>query len=355
MKALFHLLITAIWLFFTLLWTCRRRKALILAYPTHSNLGDQAQYYCTQQWIKMYFPDCKTMSIPPCLIIPGKTSYFFTCLNVFCYGIMFLGLRLFLREEDVLFGHSGYFFVDHHAGWSTFGRALIDNPRNRMIILPQTVNFYAPVFKKIASDIFSNRKNLLLLCRDEVSFGKAQETFPGTKLLLFPDIVTSLIGKRTFKHAREGVLFCMRNDIESFYPPDQIEDLRAKFRGIETELTDTSTHVSVDVMNKNRESLIWDKIESFAKFKVIITDRYHGTIFAQIAATPVIVVSSADHKLSSGVKWFPQEHFEGYIYYAKDLEEAYHLAIKILQKGDYSYSLPSYFEEKYWSNLRSLI
>ncbi|WP_082026255.1 polysaccharide pyruvyl transferase family protein [Prevotella pectinovora] len=43
-------------------------------------------------------------------------------------------------------------------------------------------------------------------------------------------------------------------------------------------------------------------LQQFAKYQVVITDRYHGTIFSQIVNTPVIVISSTDHKLRSGVK-----------------------------------------------------
>lgn len=62
-------------------------------------------------------------------------------------------------------------------------------------------------------------------------------------------------------------------------------------------------------------------------YRLVITDRYHGAIFSQIVSTPTIVLSSADHKLSSGVKWFPKEQFTNYIAYANDLDEAYQLAI----------------------------
>ena len=74
---------------------------------------------------------------------------------------------------------------------------------------------------------------------------------------------------------------------------------------------------------KEREGLIRKMLEYFAKFQCIITDRYHGTIFSQIVNTPVVVISSADHKLVSGVKWFPLEKFGQNITFAKDLDEVY--------------------------------
>ena len=155
-----------------------RPKVIILAAPTHSNLGDQAQYYCTLKWLEETHPGYRVVSIPPCRDLYGKVSYFVIGWRALSAAIMLLGLRISLRRDDLLVGHSGYFFVDHHPGWPVFARALIENPRTRMIILPQTVNFYTPVFKRTASNIFSNRENLTLLCRDEVSYENATQMFP---------------------------------------------------------------------------------------------------------------------------------------------------------------------------------
>lgn len=348
-KNLILTLINSTRVFLQLLFAMRRSKVVILARPMHSNLGDQAQLYCTIKLIKDEFPNRKTICIPPCRDLFGKVSYLVIGFRALCSAIMFLGLRIALRKDDLLIGHSGYFFVDHHPGWPTFARALIENPRVRMIILPQTVNFYAPVFARTASQIFANRPNLTLLCRDEVSYGNAKELFPGTDLKLFPDIVTSLIGERQFTYKRQGILFCMRNDIEAHYSVSEIHALRKRFAGVRTEITDTSISVGRDEMDRRREQLIWEKIEEFSQFELIITDRYHGTIFAAIASTPVIVINSADHKLSSGVNWFPKEHFEDMVFFARDLEEAHDLAQRILSSAHTRRDNPSYFKNKFWS------
>jgi len=343
------MLFTAMRLFVALVFSFGKRKAIVLAYPTHANLGDQAQYHCTLAWVAETFPGYRIISIPPCRDLFGKVSYLVIGFRALCSAIMFIGLRIALRKDDLLIGHSGYFFVDHHPGWPTFARALIENPRVRMIILPQTVNFYAPVFARTASQIFANRPNLTLLCRDEVSYGNAKELFPGTDLKLFPDIVTSLIGERQFTYKRQGILFCMRNDIEAHYSVSEIHALRKRFAGVRTEITDTSISVGRDEMDRRREQLIWEKIEEFSQFELIITDRYHGTIFAAIASTPVIVINSADHKLSSGVNWFPKEHFEDMVFFARDLEEAHDLAQRILSSAHTRRDNPSYFKNKFWS------
>ena len=189
-----------------------------------------------------------------------------------------------------------------------------------------------------------------MLCRDEVSYGKAKEMFGTTKLLLYPDIVTSLIGTRKYDNPRNGVLFCMRDDIEAYYSPEDIDKLMRRFDNIRMEKVDTTLKISPKEMKAHRDELINNMIEKFSTFKVVITDRYHGTIFSAIANTPVIVINSADHKLSSGVNWFPQEEFGENVQFAKDLDDAYAKAKEILEKVDIRQN-PPYFKDNYWDKL----
>ena len=73
---------------------------------------------------------------------------------------------------------------------------------------------------------------------------------------------------------------------------------------------------------------------------------------AAIASTPVVVINSADHKLSSGVSWFPKEVFGDYVQFANTLDEAYALAASLLERTDLEYNNPPYFKQKYWDRLK---
>lgn len=238
--------------------------------------------------------------------------------------------------------------MDHHGGWYSYDY-LLRYWTNKFIILPQTVNFYAPVVKQRFSEDFGNKSNLTLLCRDEVSYNYAKEVLGTTRLLLYPDIVTSLIGTREYKNPRDGVLFCMRNDIEAFYSPADIDSLMQRFGNIRKEKVDTTLQIPEKEMRSYRDQLIDTMIEKFSTFEVVVTDRYHGTIFSAIASTPVVVINSADHKLSSGVKWFPKE-FGLNVQFANSLEEAYQKTSLILE-GKEHMGNPPYFKENYWDKL----
>lgn len=326
-----------------------KKRIYLLCEPKHANLGDQAQFVCIMRWLAANYPEYEVISVGDMFKafdydIKSRIRSFFLVLK-------FFWLKLTVRSSDLFVGHSGYFFVDHHTGWMTFAFFMRYFPNNKMVILPQTVNFYSPVAKQMASRAFGSKNNLTLLCRDEVSYNNAKLLFGDTKLLLYPDIVTSLIGTMKFDGQRDGVLLCARNDVEAFYSKQELTQFIARFNCARKEVTDTTIGVPREEMLKNREKLILDAIKYFASFKVVVTDRYHGTIFSAIASTPVVVINSADHKLSSGVKWFPKEVFGDYVQFAKNLDEAYKKASEMLVAEGLKYNNPPYFKEAFWDKL----
>lgn len=330
----------------------RQKKVFILCQPTHANLGDQAQLMCTDKWIQSAYPNSKIIHLGYFKRTLNLNNSLKEFLNEFSFRITLYTLKYKVRKQDLFIGHSGYFMVDHHNGWKMFTDIMKYFPNNKLIIFPQTVNFYTPFIKHYISNCFSNNKNTLLLCRDETSYKNAQELFPNTPLLLYPDIVTSLIGTYESTKEKEGVLFCMRDDIEAFYTSEQISELINRFGDIRKEKIDTTLHnIIPEEMDKKREEIIYQMIKKISSFKVVITDRYHGTIFSAIASTPVIVINSADHKLSSGVNWFPKNEFKETVQFAENLNEAYEKALSILNSNK-QYNNPPYFKIKYWDNLK---
>lgn len=327
----------------------RGHKVFLMHEARNPNLGDQAQRMCTRELVKKNFPKSDLIELGDF----GHTFYYTysksTLFEIMACYIKLACLKLKVRKDDLFLGHSGYFMVDHHTGWKMFVNMMKYFPENKMVILPQTVNFYTPAIKEYVSGCFGQDSNVTLMCRDGISYEISKDLFPKTKLLLFPDIVTSLIGTKTYCGKREGILFCMRDDVEQFYKPEQIDELMSRFGNIRMEKMDTTLHgMSMEYVNRNRNQLIWSAIDKFATYRVVITDRYHGTIFSAIASTPVIVINSADHKLSSGVNWFPKEQFGDYVQFAENLDEAYEKATVMLDRTDLTYNNPPYFKQAYW-------
>ena len=88
-------------------------------------------------------------------------------------------------------------------------------PFNKLIFFPQTVNFKSLDYQRKVSKLYNEHKNAVFMCRDNVSFDISKKIFNKLQLLLFPDIVTSLIGKYSFKNQRNGIYVCLRSGLES--------------------------------------------------------------------------------------------------------------------------------------------
>lgn len=314
-------------------------KIFLFGSPNQVNLGDQAQTYCIENWLKKNYPQHKIF-----------TFTYYTITDTILRTI-----RQSIGKNDLIFIHSGYHITDLYNLIDKYCKIIQLFPDYHIVIMPQTINFEKDKNKeKLVSTIFNSHGNITLMCRDDISYKKAQNIFSNCKLLLYPDIVTSLIGLKRFENKREGILFCMRNDKEAFYNNESISLLRDRLSPIKTEITDTDSKYFYRTIQHHREKILEDKWNEFSRYKVIVTDRYHGTIFSLIANTPVIVLSSTDHKLSSGVKWFPNE-FGEFVSFAKDLDEAYELALARYNGNIYKNLLTPYFEENFYSKLKKMI
>lgn len=309
------------------------KNIYLFSNPSHSNLGDQAQTYCILRWFSSYYQDYKVICVPKLLATQKLMDY----------------IQNKVRVTDKIFVHSGYLLYDPHPELPFIKEVVSRFQNNKIVVLPQTVNLKNEEVRKEISTIFNSHPSLTLMCRDEISYRNASELFT-CKLLLRPDFVTSIIGESefNFENQRNGVLFVLRNDGEKFYSDIDLNKLKSRFMNMPTKMIDTTIEKSFKDWYYHRERIVKKYIELFSHYQVVITDRYHGTIFSAVASTPVVVLSSADHKLSSGVKWFPQDVFKNNVQYAKNLDEAYEMAKSILDSKDH-YKNPPYFTEKYFN------
>lgn len=312
------------------------KRLYLFCAPIHSNLGDQAQLLCWLRLFAIWYPDYEVVKV--------STRYrsFDTMRSI----------KNSLQSDDLLFVHSGYLFFDPHPELPFIldvVRVFFDHP---ITILPQTVNIMSPWMQDVIGRELDMHKCLTLMCRDEVSLERAKKLFSNVHLQLMPDVVTSLIGNKDFSAHntnRKGVIFCLRNDLEKHYSDNDLNQLIGQFSYTRTKRRDTTIDAKPWKWNKQREKMIRDIIDELATYEVAITDRYHGTILSAIANTPVIVINSADHKLSSGVKWFDRQVYGNAVQYAATLEEAASMAKELTDKR-VKVDNPPYFFEKYWKS-----
>lgn len=265
---------------------------IYLGIPIDKNLGDTAQYICIRKWFQMYYPELKVVEI--------KTSAFRN-----------KRVRRFLRKktelETMFFVQSGETFDNRHPDHMMHRILFEEYPKNPIVFFPQTIFFTDEAERNQTKKLMEEIEKIILLTRDEVSFNIAEQFLNVKNLYLYPDIVTSLIGQNyAMSQERNGILVCKRVDGEKkIYDRDLQEylNLLSKEYGV-LDVTDTDFYCSYKKTYEKPEIYVKRKIEQFAKYNLIITDRYHGMIFSLIANTPCIVLETHGHKVVAGEKMF---------------------------------------------------
>lgn len=317
------------------------RRIYYIGIPAHSNLGDMAQYYCIKKWIK-----------------DNYTTYdlvMFECDTVVNNGFGFIEkFKTLYCPEDIIVFQSGYTTQDLGGNHEYMHRLIIDNiPDARILMMPQTIFFKYDENKKKTAISYDKARHMLFLARDFVSFDMAKEMFPHQTVKAFPDIVTTLIGTLHFNNKRKGICMCRRDDGEKFYSEDKLLALKKRLKAIDTVyVTDTTINQSYRTIRCNLQHFIEGEIEKYSYYKVMITDRYHGTIFSLAAGTPVIILKTTDHKVTTGADWF-KGVYDDYVYVANNLDDAYEKAVEF-SKNERPHDMKSYFKENYYDKLKDM-
>lgn len=325
----------------------RKKRVFIFGAPFHSNLGDQAQTYCMEAWYAKHFHDYSVLSIDT--------------LSAFQMDqYLIKKVRDTIRPDDKIVLHSGYHTTDLWDMENRLNLTIIDTfPDFHITVFPQTVHFESHDNLMQTAATFNSHGNITLMCRDEQSYDTARKYFNKVELQLMPDVVTSLVGTRDAEEMftagdREGILMCFRNDKESKYGKD-VDSIKRQVSKITSTINQADTTIEEDpyYLGTHRREVLSKFFSMMAHHRLVVTDRYHGTIFAVITNTPVIVLGSTDHKLSSGVKWFSDKVFSDVIHYAESPGEAVKMVKELYGRYDFSKKIPPVFNEQYWDKAGS--
>lgn len=307
-----------------------------------SNMGDMAQTYCTLKWMQENYSEYK--------IIMCYTSIF---RDKKCDLIG--AIRKVAGPEDLIFFQSGYNTHDLGDGREDLMHQKVIEafPDMEIIMLPQTVYFQTKERKNQCAQIYNAHKRMLFLARDPISEQYAREMFPDLTVKLYPDIVTSLIGYRQTNTNREGIYLCRRKDVEQYYSENDYANFAEVLKKIDSKVivSDTIISVSNKEIFSQLEQYVEKMIAYFEKFRLIVTDKYHGLIFSLAANTPVVVLKTKDHKVTSGYEWF-SKIYPDRVYFAENIREIEEISKKILMNPSYS-KLDDYFAREYYNKLKN--
>lgn len=311
--------------------------------PPHANLGDRAQWLCILNWLAKNYPRHEIIEIDRM----GFNFY---------EKIILPKLQRLINKQDIILFQSGYHFTGTSNNENVYNKIVNTFTDNQIIFMPLTFNFKNERLKERTKQRYNKHSKTVFLVRDKESFVIAKEMFGEQKILLCPDIVTCLIGKYAFTFPRDKILFCLRNDSEQYYTKSDINTVISCFSGqMPCDVSDTFvTQASSSLSEKEYYTKqINDLIERFAHYKCIVTDRFHGTIFSLAANTPVVILKTKDHKVTSGATWFT-DVYAGFVYQTNDLDEA-KIAIQTIINHPPTQPLADYFEQQYYVTLKARI
>lgn len=316
-------------------------RIFYLGITEQPNLGDMAQHFCILKWIGENYPTHELVKFESSVVTDDRFGFIQKFKSLY-------------RPQDIIIFQSGYCTQDLGGDHELMHRLICDNlPEAHILMMPQTIYFQHEENKTRTANSYNGAKNMLFLARDFISYDMAKEMFPDIAVKAYPDIVTTLIGTLEFNNNRNGICLCTRNDGEKYYTDEQLAELVAELKKTTTvHRKDTQGKAPFKTIRENLWHFISQEIESYSHFDVTITDRYHGTIFSLCAGTPVIIIKTTDHKVTTGADWF-KGIYDDYVYVAKDLEDAIRLYKEVKSKK-LSHKLPPHMKENYYDKLKAV-
>jgi len=255
--------------------------------PIHPNLGDQAQYVCIREWLEFIFPDAAVLLIPSRVFLRMPSRFL-------------RWIRKVIQPDDPIVFQSGYTMTDFHPDERVRRIVLKRYFLNPVLIFPQTILYQGRRAEKQAAKTLRKCPRLLLLARDKISLKEAAILCPGHGAY-WPDMTVKWLGRYSFQGEHKGILFCIRQDGESILSPERrknIFHILEKFGPVEACGTESA------FPGIARKEEIENLIRRFSHAKLVVTDRYHGMLFALAAGVPVITLPVSGHKVFSGAQEF---------------------------------------------------
>lgn len=291
---------------------------------TLKNIGDHAQAVAILKWFKINWQ--------------GKEVLEFDKHEVIAH---IKWIKKLVTPNDLIFLHSGGNLGDRRMKSEISRRTVIKTfPDNKIIQLPQTIFFSATengerVLRE-SKEVYESHNNLTIAGRDEFSFKLAKKYFPKVKSIACPDFVLMVKNGKNVNNdkMRKGVLLCFRKDSESIFNEEIILKLEKIVSRYSKSISHYDTKVKYKIKRKSREKELEKTLEIFSRYEVVITDRYHGIIFALITNTPCIVMKTVDHKLTEAIKWFNKINFVKYADTIEQVEKILPEMLKISWRTD---------------------
>ncbi len=263
-----------------------QKKAFLFNGPITGNMGDHAILFAEEKFLK-------DSGINAFLVSSKEMNYF-----------MQNNLYKKVKKNDNIYitggGNTGSLWRNEQERINL----VLNTFRDSYIkIFPQTIYYENDFFGKecLKKDLkyYRNCKNLIFECRDKKTFNFVNNELK-INAVLTKDIALTL-NYSNLNYKRDGILFCFRRDIEKIIGDNEKKELVKKilnetkiekYKYIDTVITKKQVY-SYRVAKKEFYKLI----KTFAKSKLVVTDRLHGMIIAYITGTPCIAINNLSGKV----------------------------------------------------------
>ncbi len=264
---------------------------IYLQTPLHGNVGDLAIAEATLKWLQNNFADTKVYEM-----VYGELTLLHKIL-----------LKIVIRKKDLIILHGGGNLGTWYPAEENYREYVVKNyKKNSIVVFPQSVFFSEEnqeVNYKIGK-VYADHPDLLVCVRDKISYNIAKK-YLNCNIELYPDIVLSYESKNISSSVTSNeVLFCLRNDREKKVQPEFIDNIvNVISNEFSLKINHYDTHIGHRVTLKTRKATVDDMLSKYANSTLVVTDRFHGGIFAYITGTPCIVLEPKDHKVKGGFEW----------------------------------------------------
>lgn len=286
------------------------RRFILMQTPLHGNLGDHAIALAELNFLAEHFPDVPVVELPGFAFSRQPEAY----------------ASLLNAEKDTILitggGFAGSLWQEEE---SNIQCILSELHGFRILMLPQTLYYEDESSPEALSSIhgYASCQTLTFCARESLTLDRLNRLLPNTRSELIPDMVLYSQYTETSK-PRRGIGLCLRQDKESTLDADERKALAAgilhSFPSDPPVWTDTV--IPPDVSPAERRETVLAKLDEFAGYRFIITDRLHGMVFAALTGTPCIVLDNCDHKVRGVYDWLKQNRYILYLDNAAALPSA---------------------------------
>lgn len=312
----------------------KEKTVILIATPSHGNLGDQAIVYAQRCFLTEMMPEYAIFEI-----------------QRYQYELAREYIKDIIKVHDLILidggGNVGTLWPEENDKIDDIVVRFCSSP---IAIFPQTAYFEDSSFgtecKCRVAEAYAKNPNLLFFSRDRTTFEAMNEIIPHLRNLYLPDIVLYLDESHDAA-IRDGALLCLRADKERVTEKGGFEAIRLSLEARDLVVRESSTVVnnSSCINMRNRERVLEVKWAEFRSAEVVVTDRLHGMLFSAITGTPCVALDNVSHKVSQGYEWIK---YLKYIKLAKRIEDVPALVDEVLSIGPCRYDrtpLDPYFDQ----------